>query len=907
MLVFLTTELTISSPPDYANRKWYDCSHPASTTLSMMLICWPHKTATNAMSTTVIGASLVSAILHGHKAFRSSPLADASNENAQQRPVLRNRLVQASTMKGHKFSPTDPENLSVEQLLGEAHFTSRLCACEGEQRISESVIKICSACGHTACSVCASNPRHKYVDSIVRNDRRQMPSEFVRFLRTHLPSRLKLQNFPALKDSVSESAGEENRNNAHVKRIADAEIGSRQFTLGRFNRCEKSWRVVYESGDVRLELSLGNMAQWLLFVGSPPDLPSNSEVRKSFKTPIVRGAIKESLLDVDWEVFVPSYQEHSIRLRASTERSKSWRNPLGLPDFQAETIPSRIHVCGESKDTSMLDGDYTHLPHCGTAEPILYLLLDPDPIGDARNDSFVFSRDCSRKRWGESRMIVAHLDPAWRPWQMGNEDEEYAVETTPTGVWYLMPMQLTASQLTLTAQVLSLGVPLTKLAADCTNVVTVLDANVPEKLPIEQFGNFSWTLERVKTAPSLDNWQSIDIHTQSDCLCSPAYTELLWSVDNGGRATPHEDRKAAATFERGVKSRCPIFHEQPSVTAKATRIGIGINFPSLIHRAKGRLMRSMGHARDVEGAWRLLTDHANTEPSRFPKFHLRGNAADAPFSGQLHLEHDLRGAQPQALTWMHIQEAGLSLTVTETEEAVHEGFGWRAEARAESTVQIRGGVLADLPSFGKTVTTIALIQSEYEELSPEAIVEDNQSMAKQLPKLIDTATTLIVCPPHIDMQWQTELELFLGEEQFEEYNIRVLRDFPELKRLSIEDIQQSRIIVVFWTVLADDDYVSELAWVTAMPEPAHSSCRAFDAWMDGVSKDLPSQVLFLQPMDLNDFAQATQDLFEDHLQQPEFQATLPLRLQHGSNYQSYSTIRATCSDLIVLWSTNTIL
>lgn len=363
-------------------------------------------------------------------------------------------------------------------------------------------------------------------------------------------------------------------------------------------------------------------------------------------------------------------------------------------------------------------------------------------------------------------------------------------------------------------------------------------------------------------------------------------------MDNGGKATPHEDRRAAAAFERGVKSRCPIFHEQSSVTAEATRIGIGVNISSLVHRAKGRLIRSMGHTRDVKVAWRLLTDHADAGLTRFPRFHLRSNAADAPFSGQLRLEHELRGAQPQALTWMHNQEDGLPLKVTETEEAVHEGLGWRAEARAESTVRIRGGVLADLPSFGKTVTTIALIQSEFEELTPEAIIEDNQTKTETLSQLIETAATLIVCPPHIAMQWQTELELFLGDKQFEEYNVCVVRDFADLKRLSIDAIKQSRVIVVSWTVLADDDYISELAWVTAMPEPANSSCRAFDAWMAGVSKDLPSQVQFLQSMVPKDFAQATQDLLETRLGQPEFQATLPLRLQHGSKYQAYDIVRA---------------
>ncbi|KAJ4383483.1 hypothetical protein N0V86_001532 [Didymella sp. IMI 355093] len=795
-LVDLPVRLTIASPPDHANRKWYDSQSSRvydaidvahllaaqdgydsmskmqiwdvsqnvdrfKTGIGLMPCITPggcdfasnrqdalngsqtlvlqgmpldklhlagetqrecQDLAGNAMSTTVIGASLISAIINGHKAFRTDSFADAPDEDSQQKALFQNRL-RASVMMDHRSRPTKPEHLSIKQLLAEAVSTSRLCACEGEQQISE------------------------------------------------------------------------------------------------------------------LELSLGDKAQWLLFVGSPPDLPSNSELRKSLKTPIARGAVKGSLLDIDWEIFVPSYQEHSLRLHGSTERSKSWRNQLGLPDFQSETVPSQIHVRGEGEDTSMLDGDYTHLPHCGTAEaslykrvaePVFYLFLDPDPIGEARNDRFVLSPET----------------------------------------------------------------PLTKVQDECTNAVTVLDVSVPEQLPIEQFRDFSWALEPVKTAPLLNDWQSINIPTQSNCLCSPAYPELLWSVDSGGRAIPHKDRRAAATFERGVKSRCPIFHEQSSVTTNATRIGIGINFFSLAHRAKGRLARSMGCAKNSNVAWRLLTDHADAGVLRFPKYYLRSNATDAPFSGPLGLEHDLRGAQPQALAWMHNQEAGVPLTVTEIEEAIHQGLGWRAEARAERTIDVRGGVLADLPSFGKSVTSIALIQSEFEELSPETILENNRSVAEHLPQLIDTAATLIVCPPHIAMQWQTELELFLGDKQYEEYNICVIRDFAELKRLAIDDLQRSRVIVVSWTVLSDDEYISELAWLTAMPEPANSSCRAFDAWMDGVGEDLPSQVLFLQSTNLNDFEKVTQGLLEERLQQPEFQATLPMRLQHGSNYQSYQTVRA---------------
>ncbi|KAF2631544.1 hypothetical protein BU25DRAFT_384913 [Macroventuria anomochaeta] len=857
--------------------------------------------AGNAMSTTVIGASLISAIIHGYKAFRTDTSADALDSSSQTKPPTQNRLVRASAMAEHKPHPTDPEDLDIVQLLDEARLASRLCHCEGDQQISEMVIKICSGCGHTACSLCASNPRHQYVDSIPKDVRKQTPNEFERFWKARLPSRLQLRDVPNLNRFVSQLQEESNNNNAYVKRIIEVDIGSRQFSLSDFVRCDNAWKVVYRSNDARMELSVGDKAQWLLFVDCSPEVSGNSNVRKALETPVARAVIDDSLLDVEWEWFVPSNQEHSLHIRGSTERSKSWRNRLGLPDHQTETVPAQIHVHSNGEDTKLLDGDYQHLPQCGTAEfslykrsaePVLYLFLDPNPIGEAREDSFVFSRDCSRKQWGESRIIVARLNSAWRPWQMSDEDEEHVIDAVRTGSWMAVSTKLATSLLAPTASVLMPGTPLTGLKDECTNAVTVLDVRVPEQLPIQKFSEFSWALEQVRTAPSLGDWQSIEVDAHSCCACAPAYPDLLWSVDNAGKATPHEDRKAAATFERGIKTRCPVFHVQPTVNKNQTHIEIGINIFSLAHRARGRLARSMDSSESISTAWRLLTDHADVGAVRFPKFHLRSNAADTPYSGPLRLKNKLRGAQPRSLAWMRAQETGASLIITEIEEAVDPGLGWRAEALAQTSIEVRGGVLADLPSFGKTVTTIALIQSEFEEFSPKMILDENRSATEQLPQLINTAATLIVCPPHIAIQWQTELELFLGDEQYGEFDVRIIRDFAELKRLTVDDLQQSRVVVVSWTVLSDDDYISELAWATAMPEPANSSCRAFDAWMDGVSRELPSQVSKLQSMDLSDFKQATRGLLEQRLQQPEFQATLPLRLQHGSNYQSYEAMQA---------------
>lgn len=856
--------------------------------------------AGNAMSTTVIGASLIAAIIHGSRAFRTTSLPGSLNPSSQDRLAMQNRLVHATAMAKYEPPLANTENMDVAELLEEARLTTQLCACEKGQRITDMTIKICSACGHTACSACASNPRHLYVKSITRDARNQTPNAFVRRWKPQLPSRLGMRDFPNLDHVVSQLREDRNSNDAYVSRIVEADIGSRRFSLSDFVRCDKAWKVVYISDEVRLELLFGARAQWLLYVDCSPEVPGNDQLRKALEIPIARAIVNDSLLDVQWELFIPSNYSHALRIRGSDERSLSWRNRLGLPDFQAETVPTQIHVRGDT-ETSVLEGVYTHLPHCGTAEsslyrrstePILYLFLDPNPIGDASEDSFVFSRDCSRKHYGQSRMIVTRVDPDWRPWQISDADE-HVVGAVQAGSWITVSAKLTISTLAATASVLMPKKPLSDLEDECTNAVTVLDVQVPEQLPIQKFSEYSWALEQVKAAPSLGDWQSTNVRAQSSCLCAPVYPNLLWSVDATGKATPHEDRKAAATFERGIKTRCSIFHVRPTISKQQTRIEIGVNISSLVHRAGGRLSRSMNSNKSVTNAWRLLTDHADAESVRFPVFYLRSNAADSPYSGPLRLEHNLRGAQPRSLGWMRDQETGIPLTITEVEEAVHSGLGWRAEGLAQTSVKIRGGVLADLPSFGKTVTTIALIQSEFEEFLPVTLLQQNQEVAGAMPPLIDTAATLIVCPPHIAIQWQTELELFLGEEQYEEFDVRIIKDFTELRSLTIDDLKSSRVVVVSWTVFAEDAYISEMAWLAGMPEPANSSCRAFEAWMDGVTKELPTQVSSLQMMDLFVFRDATRNLLEQRLQQPEFQATLPLRLQHGSTYQSYESMKAT--------------
>ena len=300
--------------------------------------------AGNAMSTTVIGASLISAIVHGHKALRNKADQGCPEPTLQREPSMQNRLVRASAMAMHKPQITHPEDINIEQLLKEARLASRLCACEGELQISEPAIKTCSARGHSACSMCASNPKHQYTGSINRDVRQQTPHEFVRKWKPQLPSRVTLEDFPDLEHIVSQLREDQNSNDAYVSRIVDVDVGAQHFSLSDVVRFDKAWGVVYTSSQARIELQIGDTAIWLLYVACPPSMPGNSKLRKALVTPVARAVIDDSLMDVEWELFIPSNLEHSLHIRGSAERSKSWRNKLGLPDYQAENVPTRIYI-----------------------------------------------------------------------------------------------------------------------------------------------------------------------------------------------------------------------------------------------------------------------------------------------------------------------------------------------------------------------------------------------------------------------------------------------------------------------------------------------------------------------------------------------------------------------------------
>ncbi|KAH7118782.1 hypothetical protein B0J11DRAFT_75237 [Dendryphion nanum] len=846
--------------------------------------------AGNAMSTTVIGASILAALISARKSFRSTPAVLGPSTDSPVSTLVSDYLIPAS-MDTKTIPPTKPDSINIGELQIDARLSSALCNCEGTKHVSSSNIQECGQCGHTACSSCAGNPRHEYFGKVERKGL-VLPTEFEQKWRPRLPGRVLLPNFSEARPPVGNSM------KPFAERLSQLNFKTNYFTLSRFKRSEGCWQIVYESTEATLELLIGKTVLWHLYVTCPTSELGNSVLRAALGQPIARGSVQTALMEPIWEIFTPSSSKLMLSLTASVARTKSWRNRLGLLDYRKETVPSHIDVSieGRQSQTIGLAGKYVLLPNCGTSfsslykkvdsnHNPLYLLHDPDAIGPTKLDPFVFSHNISRMRYGETRPCLARLPPSWRPWHNPG-DRSISIESIIPGEWTKSSLRLEMDSPAIKAQVASLS-EVSKHVENCSRPVKVIEATIPCRS-----STYQWAVEKVKLLPTLseaNTWHILEPNSscsEATCDCAPAKPSILWNVDEKGVCTAYEDRKASALFERAIKTRPQILDVRFSIGSNESVVQVGFNVASLVHRARGR-MASQPRLRECTTSWRLIADHVEPAWEPFDKLRLSSNAGDLPYSGHLGLQYELGDAQKKSLTWMRNQERGVPLTITEIEEEIHP-IGWRVEARADATVSMRGGILADLPSFGKTITTIALIHDEFKTQSQEAILENNGKHAPpNLPALFETTATLVICPPTLVKQWPTELRDFLGD-----YNVLIVERVVDLQKLTIEDVQKAQVIVVSWKVFLDPAYVAQIACFTAVPEPASTKPRAYDAWLDFASQEVPKRVQELQQAGAWAFDANTSNVLLQRLGQPEFKAIVPLRIGHGSAYKSYSSMKS---------------
>jgi SNF2 family DNA or RNA helicase len=173
----------------------------------------------------------------------------------------------------------------------------------------------------------------------------------------------------------------------------------------------------------------------------------------------------------------------------------------------------------------------------------------------------------------------------------------------------------------------------------------------------------------------------------------------------------------------------------------------------------------------LDMCWRFHDDHDITKLmphlAEARSFRLLSNAEDEAAPQPPHFQtHPLRPEQLRSLSWMLSQEGiGNSETDPDQHEFVVEWLRWAPvpslgkkasmEMKARASYMVRGGILADKIGYGKTATTIGLIDSTLHLPSPDIPSIDSDSF-------IQAKGTLIIVPPNLLGQWLEEITKFLG-------------------------------------------------------------------------------------------------------------------------------------------------
>ena len=418
--------------------------------------------AGNAMSTTVVGACMLAALVTGRKLLKAGDdvqsyemkaggssdveLRDAMDVDDPVESVPDGSIVGEEQLVHRPLDLSMTNSSSFLDLLTNADRSSRLCQCEGRVDTTTRELFRCNDCGTSSCKKCGGRPEHNPV--IIDSDAypRLPPSDFAKELKSALPMCITLSNvtqelLDRLKDE-SEIKIPENRWSRWC--VAVLRAASTELRFAETKR-QEIWSAIYRSPVACLELLLHpQQPEWRLYAQPDDNEPANAEIRRVLELPIGRLSLGDGLFTGCWEFALPYATLIPVKIKGVGELVPSWEARLGLvgEDFKKKVVYASLEITVPKVEVGMLDrdisGTYTLLEKCGTANgalhkkepagvdsglPALFMLLDPHRTDDSE-DCFVFSVSKRRYEYGESRPLICKLDSTWR---QSNKAEEQTV------------------------------------------------------------------------------------------------------------------------------------------------------------------------------------------------------------------------------------------------------------------------------------------------------------------------------------------------------------------------------------------------------------------------------------------------------------------------------------------------
>lgn len=833
--------------------------------------------AGNAMSSTVVCAIMLASLI----SLDSILGADVNTVTQLDDDEVRSFLIPNEDygLVRNTFQAPETPLVNHDVLKADAASTVLRCSCERQTGVRDEIHQ-CILCAHTACNSCRGNPTHSYLPLPLL---RREPSGFKASIKGLVPARLMLSGLSEADFGIFQSLYP-----AEIfVRVWDDFIRCLCFAFGSVFRFfdikrGKNWRVVYNGTQSRLYLEIGpDFIQWLLYVEPPKCALTKSMIREVLAKPVARMTPSPgSFVNGIWEVCSPVSTSFSLQISGQGNQVRSFESECGLKGakFVDSKVWTALHVEGSDEYVALLDHDvrgfYHFLPDCGTAlgamykkeattgAPAIFLFLDPTKIGMPEDDACVFATDHSRLPGYEVRMTIAELSPLWRSLDVTSDLQDIKAFCRR---WTKAPnAQLVICALEqIKYDTLKQGIQISIESQQCHDAhitLTSLSAaatilNLPDtkahwqawdpEVSARPLKGLAWLFLKIAAWPDFANWCDI-IHAPSEghsnvayanCnICNPLSPRIIWGRDKNDRITPYENPQEAGVYERAIKSRpSPFLIFRRINELGNTELRFTLNIQALTHRACGKLAGIAGSA-TITSQWRLLPHAYDMTKQPSDRFSLKNNSHDMQAPQPPNFKVNLRDEQLQSLSWMISQEAeNIELFIEEeVEESVFSLMPWRAEVKVTTPKTVRGGLLADEVGYGKTPIILGLIDAQY---------ETDHKRISEADGLIPTNATLIIVPSNVFKQWGSEIHKFLGDK----YNVLAV---DSISKISIQQVQDADIVLLSWSILANDAYYNRLQRFTGTPQvPTRlggGTGRNFDSWFNDAWASLQELVGILK-------------------------------------------------------------